>query len=77
MSPKFLEKIIAPVQQKLLAKGMCVGCMRNLSKEKRREPLSVTSELILCECGRAYVHVKEHKKYRRAVEAEVRSIPGL
>lgn len=71
------KRLIAPLQQRVLAKRMCVACTRPLDKQKFREPLTLKTELVLCECGRAYVLVRDQNKYRRASNAEVRLVPGL
>lgn len=72
-----LKSLIEPLQKRILAKNLCVACTRSLDKSKKREPMTLKSDLVLCHCGRAYIYDREHKKYRRAIDAEVRSIPGI
>lgn len=66
------KKIIAPIQNRILEKHMCVACTQNLDKQKKREPLTTETEIVLCSCGRAYVYNRPHRQYRRALVEEVR-----
>jgi hypothetical protein len=73
---QLFKALLAPLQARLLERHLCVACTRDLDREKHREPLTTKSDLVICECGRAYVFDRERRRYRRAIPAEVRSIPG-
>lgn len=74
---RFFKSLIYPLQTRLLDRHMCVACTRNLDKQKIREPLTMRTEVVICECNRAYIFDKERENYRRAIPAEVRSIPSF
>ncbi len=65
------KRLIAPIQQRILAKNMCPACTRKLDKAKIREPLTNETELVTCECGRKYVYLRPQRKYRRANAEDV------
>lgn len=67
-----LKNIVAPIQARVLEKHMCPGCTRNLNKQKKREPITTETELVRCECGRVFVYLRPHRRYRRAIKEEIR-----
>ena len=67
-----LKSLMAPIQARILTKHMCPACTRNLDKMKQREPLTTETELVTCECGRQYIYNRPHRRYRRALNEEVR-----
>ncbi len=67
------KSLIAPVQKRILEKGKCPGCGRELKTQKLRDPLTSDSELVFCTCGRAYVFSRMQQRYRRALPEEIRS----
>lgn len=72
-----IKSIIRPLQVRLLDRHLCVACTRNLDQQKLREPLTLRTDVVICQCNRAYIYDKEREQYRRAIPAEVRSIPGF
>jgi len=74
---RFFKSILGPLQDRLLDRHLCVACTRNLDKQKQREPLTMRTEVVICDCNRAYIFDKEREQYRRAIMAEVRSIPSF
>jgi hypothetical protein len=69
----FLKSLIAPIQKRIMEKGKCPGCGRELKSQKLRDPLTTDSELVYCVCGRAFVFSRMQQRYRRALEEEIRS----
>lgn len=69
-APKVFKTVIAPVQAWLLFQGRCVGCGRELGKQKRQS-WKEGKEKVTCECGRIFIYDKNTKKYRRALLEEV------
>jgi len=67
-----LKPLIAPIQARILAKHMCPACTRSLDKSKKREPITTETELVTCECGRQYIYNRPHRRYRRALQEEVK-----
>lgn len=68
--PKVFKTVIAPVQAWLLSQGRCVGCGRELGKQKSvdwREGM----KKITCECGRIFMFDPRTGKFRRALLEEV------
>ncbi|MFC1780583.1 hypothetical protein ACFLY9_02720 [Patescibacteria group bacterium] len=66
-----LKKLIAPLQNILLQKGLCPGCTLSLKSMKTIEPIDQKSEKVTCKCERIFIHDKEMNTYRRALETEV------
>jgi Zn ribbon nucleic-acid-binding protein len=64
--------LIAPIQQRILAKNMCPACTRKLDKAKQREPLTNETEVVTCECGRKFVYLRPQRKYKRATPEDLR-----
>jgi len=64
------KKLIAPVQNILLSKGICPGCGRLLSSEKTRQSVSKVTERVRCRCKRVFVFDKKTQNYRRALFKE-------
>jgi hypothetical protein len=62
--------LIAPFQQLLLKKGMCVACFMPL-KEGKVEKIDDTKEKVTCRCRRIYIHTISDDTYRRALQEEV------
>lgn len=61
-----LKNIIAPVQTWLLSQGRCVGCGKNLEKQKGNDTQKAT-----CSCGRIYMYVSKTDSFRRATLDEI------
>jgi len=66
-----LKKLISPLQKILVQRGYCPGCTSSLKKAQKREQKNQKIEVVICKCGRAYVHDKELDTYRRALDSEV------
>lgn len=65
------KKLIAPVQNILLNKGVCPGCGRVLSTIKAREKFEKDTERLKCKCRRVFIFNKNTQGYRRALSSEV------
>lgn len=65
-----IKKIIKPVQEVLLDRGLCVGCTHPLSQAEKLGNLTENSKLVRCKCKREYVLDKKMNKYRRATFQE-------
>lgn len=68
-----IKKFIAPLQKIILQKKMCPACTRPLSKAKILDN-KVYQDVVVCECGRIFVHEKELDSYRRAVSEDLEHI---
>ncbi len=66
-----LKKLIAPLQESLLQKKLCPGCMRQLDQQYNRKTKINQTEQVNCECGRIFIFDKNLDVYRRALENEV------
>jgi len=73
MRNKVLKKLIAPLQKVLLQKKYCPACTRNLRQGKF---LSSTEaeDIIVCECGRIFIHEKELDIFRRALPEDLKQL---
>ena len=69
-----MKKIIAPFQNVLLERRLCVGCTYPLDKAKRMGNLSDNRLMVECKCKRRYVYDKEMNSYQRATFAEEQQI---
>lgn len=65
------KKIISPVQQILMTKGVCPGCGMPLSKSDKRKKIKKDAEKVTCKCRRVFVFDKKAQTYRRARFDEV------
>lgn len=61
------KNIISPVQAWLLSQGRCVGCGRELPKQKGQGLIKIS-----CQCGRVYMYDGAAHKYRRATLDEIK-----
>jgi hypothetical protein len=68
-----IKKLIAPLQRVLIQKQLCPACTRSL-KKARVIDMRVKEDIILCECGRIFVHEKKINQYRRAVAVDLRGV---
>ncbi|MBI4057885.1 hypothetical protein HY405_01025 [Candidatus Microgenomates bacterium] len=67
-----IKTLIAPVQAWFLSQGRCVGCGRELEKQKAEKSKKVTgSQRVTCACGRIFIKDGKSGKYRRALFEEV------
>lgn len=71
MAQKLLKKLISPMQQVLLQRGLCPACTRRLEDIKNRDPRPNNTVRIQCECNRIYILEVETNTYRRAMMSEV------
>jgi predicted nucleic acid-binding Zn-ribbon protein len=67
-----LKKLIAPLQENLLQRKMCPGCMRHLDEQHERQVKINQTEQVTCECGRIYIYDRRLDNYRRALLSEVK-----
>jgi hypothetical protein len=67
-----LKKLIAPLQESLIQRKMCAGCMRYLDEQHDRKTKINQTEQVTCECGRIYIYDRRFDTYRRALESEVK-----
>ncbi|MFA6754763.1 MAG: hypothetical protein WCR68_02960 [Candidatus Dojkabacteria bacterium] len=65
-----IKKILKPVQEVLLDRGLCVACTHPLENCEKLGNLTENSEIVRCKCKRKYVHDKKINKYRRATLQE-------
>ncbi len=71
MAQRLLKKLIAPMQQVLLQRGLCPACTRRLDDIKHRDPRPNNTVRVQCECGRIYILDVTTDTYRRAMLSEV------
>jgi len=69
-----MKKIIAPFQNVLLERRLCVGCTYPLDKARIIGNLSDNRIMVECKCKRRYVFDKEMNCYQRATFAEEQQI---
>jgi hypothetical protein len=65
-----LKNVIAPMQAWLMSQGRCVGCGSPLSKAKAVKHSQGTQ--VTCRCGRIFIQDIKTKRYRRALQKEVK-----
>jgi len=70
MATKVVKNVIAPIQMWLMGQGKCVGCGKDLTKQKKEEHKK-GFEKITCSCRRVYIYDTAKKSYRRALLSEV------
>lgn len=63
------KNIIAPLQMWLLSQGRCVGCGRDLGKEKNEATDGIIR--VTCRCRRIFIYDPREKIYRRALFEEI------
>jgi hypothetical protein len=62
-----LKNMLAPVQAWMLSQGKCVGCGKVLEKKDGSGVVRID-----CSCGRIYMYDIVSRKYRRALEHEIK-----
>lgn len=73
MKNKVIKSLISPLQKVLLQKRICPACTRNLSKAKMLGE-NEAGKIVVCECGRIFVHEIENDSYRRALHTDLEKI---
>lgn len=60
-----LKKLIAPFQEVLLKRGLCVGCTYPLSKANIQNQMKDGRVMVQCKCKRRYIFNPETHLFKR------------